>query len=180
MNLLSKTTIIAASVILSFGTAQAKPDCKKIMVQKKVNATIGLNYGCVGLEQLTGGSIPEFQNYLPHLSGVCYTSNGKIPAKIGGKDVEFETISAFLANPTPTSQLVITLFNVYSGENPIGRLYALDNIHLQEGYEDEVFIGGSEQFQDAGGSGRLSYTILDNGWTISFNRLKGEVCVGSE
>lgn len=175
MTLLSRTAFITFSIILFFSPAHAKPDCQKLIVQKRVDATIAMEFGCA--EQLTG-TIREFANYQGDTLGICYKSTGKIPAKLDGKNVEMETVSAFLNNRTPTSQLVITLFNLYSRGNHIGAIYALDNIHLREGYEDEMFIGGTEQFQDAGGTSKLSYTISPSGRTISFNRLKGEVCLG--
>lgn len=176
MTLFSRAALITLSAILLFGPAHAKPDCQKLIVPKRVDAAIAMELGCA--EQLTG-TIREFANYQGNTMGICYKSNGRIPAKLDGKNVEMETVSAFLNNGTLTSQLVISLFNLYSRGDFIGAIYAIDNIHLQEGYEDEIFIGGTEQFQNAGGTGKLSYTASQDGMTIGFTRLKGEVCLSN-
>lgn len=178
MTLFPRTALLTFSALLFLSPAQAKPDCKKLTVPKRVDATITMEFGCG--EQLTG-TIREFANYQGDTTGLCYRSNGRIPARLGGKSVEMETVSAFLNNGTATSQLVITLLNIFSRGDAIGAIYAIDNIHRQEGYEDEMFIGGTGQFQDAGGTGKLSYTASPDGTTIGFNRLKGEICLsGSE
>lgn len=187
MKMMFKILAITAAAGLSFGSAEAKPDCKKINVLKKSEATISLSDDCKAyVDQLAG--IPDFSKYIPFLDipvpggliNICYKSNESIPGKIGGKPVEMTTISALLAPGSGNSPGAITLYKItgsYTGE-----LYASDSIHSQEGYEDEVFMGGSGDFAGAGGIGRLTFPpfLTDKSQlppqTIVFTHVKGDVC----
>jgi hypothetical protein len=189
MKMMFKVLAITAVAGLSFGSAEANPNCKKINVPKKADAKISVSFGCAS--QLA--SIPEFSSALggslqflaipveSTIANVCYVSVGPIPGKIGGKPVTFETVSALLANGNGDFQPAITLYSVSGAYT--GDIYAVDTIHSLKGYEDEVFIGGSGDFAKAGGTGRLTFpAFADNASlppSIGFTRVKGDICFGT-
>lgn len=178
------TLAIAAASSLSFGSVQAQQNCKKIDVLKNVDAKIVPSLaGCEGVSSF-------FDPSKWSLLGVCFVSDGRIPAKIGGKSVELETYSAWVmpstqAAPSPDLQQVITLYKVYDGSGSAPEaIHSLDVIHPLKNKEDLVFIGGTGRYSNATGTATLSYAadfdpnspIQGLPVSIRFGRLKGRIC----
>lgn len=175
MKMMFKVLAIAAATGLSFGSAQAQQTCKKINVLKKVHAKLVPSLG--GCESVAGLFDPAHWPLL----GVCYVSDGMIPARIGGKSVELETFSAWVV-PSSGLQQVLTLYKVHDGSgNEAGAIHSLDAIHPKENKEDLVFIGGSGPYSGSTGTATLAYTAnVDPNSplpvSIDLGRLKGTIC----
>ncbi|CAL1241694.1 hypothetical protein [Candidatus Methylocalor cossyra] len=190
------TTALAASLFLSStGPSVADQGCRPFGAR---DATINLAPDPAACIQKVSG-ISEFQSFFSNAIPfstfpVCYLSDDGIDGIVNGEPVQIRSLSVFLQPVVASAQAqaVATVYSVSDRRSgaPRGELYAIDIIHPQEGYENEMFIGGADAFHNTGGWAEWQFTVPSSARftvitagsqlpppSIHISRLRGKVCV---